>query len=344
MKTLRRRGGGRSPAFLLAWILLVAAAGCGGREPAFERHVGEAMSTRWEIVLPHRADSATTAASLFARLRELESELSEWREGSPLTAVNRAAGSAPVAVPDELYRLLERSLELGRRTDGAFDVSWAALWGLWDFRAAEPSVPDPREIARRAALVDFRRVVLDSAARTAYLPEEGMQLGLGGIAKGWALDEMTARLEAAGFSDFLLVGGGQVVARGRRGDRPWRVGLRDPRGGPEALFARIEPGDASVSTTADNEAYFEIDGVRYHHVLDPRSGWPARGVRSVTVRHPEATLADALSTALMVLGPRAGGPVADALGAEWLFVDDRGTVLSAPALEPRLERLAPPRP
>jgi len=333
----------RAGAPALVAVSLVLATACAPGERTFETFRGEAMSTRWEIVLPSGDGSAALAASLFARVRELETELSEWRDGSPLAAVNRAAGAAPVAVPDDLLRLLERSLELGRRTNGAFDASWAALWGLWDFRAARPSLPDPAEVARRVALVDYRRVVLDPVAGTVFLPEAGMQLGLGGIAKGFALDDLTARLEATGYGDFLIVGGGQVVARGSRGDRPWRIGLRDPRGGPDELFARLDPGDASVSTTADNEAFFEIDGVRYQHVLDPRTGWPARGVRSVTVRHSEATLADALSTALMVLGPEAGAPVAEALGAEWLFVDDAGNLLASPGLEPRLERLAAPR-
>jgi thiamine biosynthesis lipoprotein len=140
-----------------------------------------------------------------------------------------------------------------------------------------------------------------------------------------------------------VVGGGQVVARGRRGDRPWRVGIRDPRGGAEEYFARLDLANASLSTTADNESFFEVDGVRYHHVLDPRTGYPSRGLRSTTVLHADATLADALSTAVMVLGREHGLAVAAGLGAEVLVIDERGEMATTPGLAARLELLQPPR-
>lgn len=334
IRTLRR---------LAAATALAAASACSPAGPEFRTFAGEAMSTRWEIVLPDRAGAEAAAARGFARLAELESLLSEWRESSPLAAVNRAAGERPVAVPDELFRLLERALELGRRTDGAFDVSWAALWGLWDFRAASPRLPAPDAVAERARLVDYREVRLDPARRTVFLPRARMKLGLGGIAKGYALDALAADLEAAGFREFLLVGGGQVVARGARGARPWRVGIRDPRGGRDDVFARVPLRDAALSTSADNESYFEIGGVRYHHILDPRSGWPTRGLRSVSVLHPDATVADALSTALMVLDRERGRAVARSFGAEVATVDETGAVEATEGLASAWELLGAPR-
>ncbi len=170
-----------------------------------------------------------------------------------------------------------------------------------------------------------------------------MQLGLGAIGKGYALDRAAERLERRGFRDFLIVGGGQVLARGRRGERPWRIGVRDPRGGPRDLLARVDVSGVSLSTSADNESYFVVAGVRYHHILDPRTGWPAKGLRSVTVVHPEATLADALSTAVMVLGRERGLEVAKRLGAEVLLVDAEGEIAFTPGLAPRLELLGSPR-
>ena len=326
----------------IAGAALVAAS-CAPAGPPFRTFSGEAMATRWEIVLPERADAAAAAARGFARLEELDLLLSEWKPSSPLSAINRAAGVEPVAVPEELYRLLERALELGRRTDGAFDVSWAALWGLWDFRAAAPELPDPGTLAARARLVDYRAVRLDAARRTVFLPRAGMKLGLGGIGKGYALDAVAALLEADGFGDFLLVGGGQVVARGTRAGRPGRVGLRDPRGGRGEYFARVPLGDASLSTTADNESFFEIDGVRFHHVLDPRTGWPSRGLRSASVLHPDATLADALSTAVMVLGRERGFALARELGAEVATVDVAGALEASAGLAARWQLLRLPR-
>ena len=329
-------------AALAAAALVALLAVTATRGGAFRTFQGEAMATLWQVELPAGPGAEAAAEACFALYRELDGELSEWREGSPLTAVNRAAGERPVAVPGDLYALLERALDLGRETEGAFDVSWAALWGLWDFRAATPEVPAVEAVAARRAHVDYRRVALDPRARTAFLPERGMVLGLGGIAKGYALDRAAALLEARGFHDFLLIGGGQVVARGEKGRRPWRIGVRDPRGGPDEFFARVALDDASLSTSADNESYFEVDGVRYHHILDPRTGYPARGLRSATVLHRDATLADALSTAVLVLGRERGLEVAQRLGAEALVVGPRGEVESTPGFAPWLELLRAP--
>lgn len=339
----RRRLWGAVVAVALPFALIALVAFTSARAGRFQTFQGEAMATLWQVELPDRAEAPAAAAACFDLYRRLDLELSEWKEGSPLSAVNRAAGERSVEVPEELYRLLDRALEIGRETDGAFDVSWAALWGLWDFRAETPRVPDAAEIESRRALVDYRKVRLDPAARTVFLPERGMKVGLGGIAKGYALDRAAALLEARGFHDFLLTGGGQVVARGTRAGRPWRVGVRDPRGGRDAVFARVEPGDASLSTSADNESFFEVDGVRYHHILDPRTGWPARGLRSATVLHRDATLADALSTAVLVLGRERGLEAAAKLGAEALVVDERGEVATTPGFGARLEQIVAPR-
>jgi thiamine biosynthesis lipoprotein len=339
----RRKLWAAALAAALPLLLIVAVAVSSSRATRFQVFQGEAMATLWQVELPARPDAPAAAEACFELYRRLDLELSEWKPGSPLSAVNRAAGERPVEVPEELLRLVGRALDIGRETDGAFDVSWAALWGLWDFRAAAPRVPAAAEIEARRTLVDGRRVVLDPAARTLFLPAAGMKLGLGGIAKGYALDRAAALLEARGFHDFLLTGGGQVVARGRRGDRPWRIGVRDPRGERDEIFARVEPGDASLSTSADNESFFEVAGVRYHHILDPRTGWPARGLRSATVLHPDATLADALSTAVLVLGRERGLEVARRLGAEALVVDERGEVATTPGFGARLELLRPPR-
>ena len=316
------------------------------RAPRFATFDGEAMATTWQVTLPEGADPAHAAAAArdcFALFGRLDLELSEWQEGSPLSAVNRAAGVAPVAVPDELFALVTRAVEIGQATDGAFDLSWAALWGLWDFRAPVPSVPAPAAIAERRSLVDYRRVILDPAARTIYLPVAGMKIGLGGIAKGYALERAEALLVERGFDSFLVVSGGQVCARGTRGGRPWRVGVRDPRGARDDIFATLPLAGGSLSTSADNESYFVVEGVRYHHILDPRTGWPAEGLRSATVLAADPTLADALSTAVMVLGRERGLEIASQLGAGALVVDDQGEVAMTPELATLLTVLHPPR-
>ena len=308
----------------------------------------EAMATTVRVTVaaaPSGIAPEEAAEAVFEVFRRVDAEMSEWQESSPLSEVNRRAGGEPVAVPAELLGVIRRGIEIGELTGGAFDVTWAALWGLWDFRAAEPRVPPADEVARRAQVVNYRRLELDEAAGTVRLPEPGMMIGLGGIAKGHALERAAAVLRERGLESFLLVSGGQVYAAGDRAGRgAWRVGIRDPRGGPEDLFARLELRDASASTSGDYESFFLADGVRYHHILDPRTGRPARGLRSATVVSGDPVLADALSTGIFVMGPEAGLALAERLpGAEAVLIDDDGRVLVTSGLESELEPIHVPR-
>ncbi len=256
--------------------------------------------------------------------------------------MNANAGAA-TPIPAELEPLLRRSVQLAEATSGAFDPTWAALWGLWDFRAAEPVVPTEADIAARVALVDWRRLAI--ADGTARLEEAGMLLGLGGIAKGWALDGAAAALRGRGVTDWVLSAGGQILSDGRNPDGgAWTVGIRDPRGEVTDFFAVLYASGVSVSTSGDYERFFLRNGVRYHHILDPRTGRPARGLRSVTVVCPDATTADALSTALMVMGYLAGSALVRSLpDVEAVWVDDAGGVVMSPGLGDRFTLVHPPR-
>ncbi|HVS02566.1 MAG TPA: FAD:protein FMN transferase [Thermoanaerobaculia bacterium] len=319
-----------------------AAATAGEPAARYATFRGEAMYTTVQVTLPAGPQAEAAAGEVLDLFRRLEGDLSEWRAGSPLAALNEAAGGAAVPVPPDLLALLGRGRALGELTGGAFDVTWAALWGLWDFRATSPVVPPRQAVARQAALVDYRRLELDPAAGSARLPVPGMKVGLGGIAKGYALDRAAELLDGRGLDSWLLVAGGQVLARGSRAGRPWTVGIRDPRGAADELLAPVVVGDLSLSTSGDYESFFERDGVRYHHVLDPRTGWPARGVRSATVVAAEATLADALSTAMLALGPEAGLRLARRAAVEAVLVDAAGRVAVTPGLADRLRLHRPP--
>lgn len=290
----------------------------------------ESMATRVVVTVPDDARARTAAEIVRSVFVEIDGMMSEWKPGSPLSAVNANAGVSPVRVPAELLGLIEESLALGAATEGAFDITWAALWGVWDFRSETPSVPDESEIEARRGLVDYRRVVVDRVAGTVFLPEAGMLIGLGAIAKGYALDVAAARLRAERFTDFLIVAGGQVYGAGDRDGRPWRVGIRSPRGGEHGeagdTFAVIELRDRSASTSGDYERFFEIEGERYHHVIDPRTGWPSRGAMSATVVAERATLADALSTAGLVMGVERAFDLARREGVWMLMIDESGLV------------------
>ena len=334
-------------------LAAAALSACGGAAPApapaaaavvpsaWRSQSATIMATSIDVVLPEARSGH--AEQVFATFRDVDARMNEWRDGSPLGRLNAAGGEA-VVMPQDLRALIRRGVELGELTGGAFDITWAALWGLWRFDEGEPTLPDAADVVRRAAHVDYRRVEIDDAAGTVRLGDPTMRVGLGGIAKGYALDRAAAALREAGVSAFSLSAGGQVYAAGRKGDRPWRVGIRDPRGEPDDWFAVVEVEDQSVSTSGDYERFVIVDGVRFHHILDPRTGTPSRGLRSATVIAREALLADALSTAVMVLGRDAGLALIGGLpGVEAVVVDEEGAVSMTRGLEGRVEVRHMPR-
>jgi len=337
-------------AFLAALVVvaLIALLRIGSRpttqDQRFASRTHDIMATPVTVLSPEPvADEA--ADIVFRIFHEVDAAMSEWKPDSPLTAVNRAAGIRPVEVPDDLRRVLRRGVEIGDLTGGAFDITWAALWGLWDFKAETPQLPGSAELEKRVALIDYRRIVIDDDAGTIYLPRPGMLIGLGGIAKGTALDQSADALLAQGIDSFLISAGGQVVVRGRRNDRAWRVGIRDPRGRIDEYFAHLELSDCSAATSGDYERFFMLDGVRYHHILDPRTGMPSRGLRSATVISADAELADALSTAMMILGLGESLALAERLDdVEFVLVDADNKVHLSPGLEGRLQIKHPPTP
>jgi thiamine biosynthesis lipoprotein len=292
---------------------------------------GEVMATTVVITVP--SEHADVVPALMEVFSQVEGSANEWRPGTDIARVNGAAGGEAVVVSPEVLGLVQRGVELGGQTHGAFDITWAAMWGLWDFTATTPVVPDADRVASAAELVDWSAVEVDSIRGTVRLPRSGMVMGVGGIAKGWALERARTVLVDAGVHNASVVLGGQVLAMGDRDGTAWRVGIRDPRGAADDAFAAIDVRDASVSTSGDYERFFVVDGTRYHHVLNPQTGWPARGIRSATVVAIDATTADAMSTALMVLGLERGLAVVQAApGVEALLVDERGGVHATPGL------------
>ncbi|MCO4770765.1 MAG: FAD:protein FMN transferase [Deltaproteobacteria bacterium] len=312
--------------------------------PTQPRLVSETiMATRIEVQFAGDSGTAEDAEAVLAIFRRVDALASEWKPGSPLALLNAQSGAA-VSVPAELTELLARSLDLAQRTDGAFDPTWAALWGLWDFRAEAPAVPAAEEIAARVGRIDWRALELDPDEAMAKLGPNQVA-GLGGIAKGWALDSAAELLHERSVTDWVLTAGGQVLADGVNSDgTPWTVGIRDPRGESTDFFALVRASGLSVSTSGDYERFFEVDGVRYHHILDPRTGLPARGLRSVTVVSASATTADALSTALMVMGYAKGSALVGSMdGVDAVWVDEAGGVVISPGLAARFSLVHAPR-
>jgi thiamine biosynthesis lipoprotein len=299
-------------------------------------------------VAPEVAAPAVEAAfGVFDRVDEV---MNEWRPGSPLSALNAAAGSGrPVPLPGDLCDVLRAGRAGAERTGGLFDPTWAALRGVWRFGDGEaPRVPGDDEVSRACALVSWSDLVVEPEAGPpgepcrALLRRAGMAVGLGGLAKGWGVDRAVEELRRRGLRDFTVQAGGDLFASGTRGGKPWRIGVRDPRGAPGEPFAWMEVRDAAFSTTGDSERFFVVDGVRYHHVIDTRTCRPATASRQVSVLAPSALAAEVLGKAVFVLGAEEGLSLAAREGAAVVVVTAGNAVVASPALSGKLHVVRPP--
>ncbi len=281
---------------------------------------------------------------VFTEFARLEKLMSTWIADSDVSRVNREAGVHAVPVSSEVRDVLRTARQMSEWTGGKFDVTFGALSGVWKFDHDQDNVvPDMREVRRRLPLVDYRAIHIDDTAGTVFLSRKGMSLHLGGIGKGYAIDSAAAILRRAGVRDFMVQSGGDIYVSGMKDGRPWRLAIQDPRGPANRTFAQLDLSNGTFSTSGDYERYFVNDGRRYHHILDPATGEPARGTRSATVVSNLAVLADALSTGVFILGPDAGMALIERLpDVEGVIVSDRNEVLISSGLRGRVRLVAPP--
>jgi thiamine biosynthesis lipoprotein len=283
---------------------------------------------------------AKASDEVFALFDRVEKLTDDDDEGSSVKRINDAAGAEAVVVDAELFALIQLAIGFAQHTEGAFDPTFAALAGLWTFREGEVQIPDQAEIDRRRALVDWTQVELDESKRTVRLGKEGMKLGLGGIVKGYTMDKAVSILRKHGVKNFILRSGGELYVSGNPGGGYRRVGIPDPRS--DRNYALVDVRDRALNTSSDNDAFFIEGGVRYHHIIDPKSGRPAGRARSVSVISVDATSADALSTAIFVMGPKAGMALVEQLaGVEAILVDSENQVHISSGLSERLVVGAP---
>ncbi len=314
--------------------------------PLIER-THQTMGTELRVTVSTRDTTRADAAiaAVFAEFDRLDAMMSVWKDGSDIARLNAAAGERAVPVSAETREVLHTANEISVATGGAFDVTFAALSGLWkfDYQDKDNSIPDRREIARRLPLINYRDLTVDDIAGTAMLKRKGMRVNLGGIGKGYAVDRGADILRRSGLRDFMIQAGGDMYVSGRRGDRPWRLGIRDPRGPAERIFAALDLTDGTFSTSGDYERFFMKDGRRYHHILDLGAGWPARLSRSVTLVTERAVIADALAKGVFILGPDAGMALIERTpGVQGVIVSAKNEVSISSGLRSRLIVLAPP--
>lgn len=311
---------------------------------------GKAMGTHVVFAgyTTETVDAAKMRATFDAALEEIkriETLMTTWKPDSEVSKINLAAGKSAVTVGDETFAVIKESVHTSEISEGTFDITFHTLHGLWKFdEDLDPHPPTDKEIKKRLAFLGWRNIKLDDAKKSVMLTKPETQISLGGIAKGYAVDKAAAVLSAIGLTSFFIQAGGDLYAKGKKPDgSDWQAGIRDPRGGPGQYFAKIPLSDHAFSTAGDYERSYVVNGKRYHHIIDPRSGQPATACRSVTIWAPNAFIADAIDDAVFILGPEKGLKLVESLdGVAAVVVDARNNVWVSKRLQGKLEIVGVP--
>lgn len=266
------------------------------------------MGSRFEITVVDQ-DSALAYQNIqnaSDEIERIENLISEWRPRTQVSEVNRQAGIRPVKVDREVFELTQRAIRYSQLTDGAFDISIAALDRVWIFDGSMDQLPPDGVIHGSVQNVGYQYIVLDSAASTIFLERKGMKIGFGSIGKGYAADKGRELLRSLGVKGGIVNASGDLSAWGTQPDKqPWKIGVQNPFK-PHKMIKVLKLKNGSAATSGSSEKFAEINGKRYAHIIDPRTGWPATGLTSVTVSGPSAEFANFLSTSIMVLGHKKG--------------------------------------
>lgn len=271
-------------------------------------------------------------AQVFAEASRIDKLMSTYIDDSQISEINRRAADEPVVAGDELFQLIRRSLDISVLTRGAFDITYDSVGQHYDFRSGER--PDQVTVDSELRLIDYRFVELDRGQGTVSFKQQGVRINLGGIAKGYVVERGIDFLRSNGVEHAIVTAGGDSRLLGDRRGRPWMVGIRDPRKDGEVAIS-VPLADEAISTSGDYERYFEEDGVRYHHILQPATGEPASGVHSASVIGPDAVITDALSTSVFVMGVEQGLTLIATLpDYESIVIDADGRIFYSDGLQP----------
>lgn len=297
-------------------------------EQVFKRTL-KLMGSRFEITVV--AETETEANNFIdeavAEITRIEKLISSWDSDSETSAINTQAGIKPVKVSSELFKLIERAIRLSKLTDGAFDISYASMDKIWKFDGSMAEMPSEEIIKASVAKVGFQNIELDKNASTVFLKNKGMKIGFGAIGKGYAADQAKDLLIKKDVSAGIINASGDMNTWGKQpGGDFWKVAITNPMNKNKA-FALLPITEGAVVTSGDYEKFVNFNGLRYSHIIDPRTGYPATGIISATVFAPKAELADALATSIFVMGIDVGLDRINQLPKiECIIIDDKGNI------------------
>ena len=327
-----------------ALLLLVALSATPAHAAWLSRGVDGIMGTRIFVELwaedkdKQRGEQAIDA--VMDEMRHIDETMSVYKPTSEVSKVNALAATQPVKISPELFKLLTTALEYSRITEGAFDITYASVGYMYDFR--ERKRPTEQQIQSALPAVNYQHVLLDAATSTVRFSQPGVRIDLGGIAKGYSVDCGIEILRERGFTHALVNAGGDSRVLGDRFGKPWIIGIRHPDH-PDQVITRVPLTDSAFSTSGDYERYFDEDGVRYHHIIDPHTGHSASKVRSATIIAPTATRTDGLSKTAFVLGPDEAMKIYNRLDdVDAILVTPDGRTLYSKGLEPASPQVSNP--
>lgn len=284
------------------------------------------MGTAIRVELWHEEPTMGEAAldAVMEEMHRIDRAMSPFKPESELSRLNREAARAPVPVSAEMFELIARSIEFSKLSEGAFDITFASVGHMFDYRNGIK--PTAEQMAAALPGIDYRHIRLDRRQCTIQFARDGVRIDLGGIAKGHAVDSCIALLKAHGVKEALVIAGGDSRVLGDKRGRPWMIGIRDPRC-KDTVVAMLPLVDTAISTSGDYERYFEADGVRYHHILDPRTGVSATGARSVTVVGPDTTTTEGISKSVFIMGRERGIRFVESMpGIDAVIIDGDGNM------------------
>ena len=301
--------------------------------PALYKEVVKLMGNRFEFTIVSEDESwaGECIAIAVEEIRRIEKLFTTFDESSQTNLINRNAGVVPVKVDLEVFELVKRSKKISEITQGAFDITYGSIdKRLWNFDKTMTALPDPQTAKQLVRLINYRNVILDESNCTVFLKEKGMRIGFGGIGKGYAAERAKLLLKEKGVKSGIVNAAGDLTTWGYQPNgKPWTIGIADPNAARHA-FSFLEITDTSVATSGNYEKFVVIGGKKYSHTIDPKTGLPIRGIKSVTIICANAEIADAMATPVMIMGVKVGLDLINQVkGMAGIIIDDNDKIYTS---------------